>query len=143
MDCHRRDNLQPAHWERASPATPDAIARLADCAGVDLPDDYLSFLGLSNGGEGSLGIEPGWFQIWPAATVVRYNAEYELQVYVPGCFAFGSSGGGELLAFDARGSKPWPVVMIPCIGMSPNTVVRIATDFAEFTRHFGHDCPAA
>lgn len=43
----------------------------------------------------------------------------------------------ELLAFDARGSQPWPVVMVPFLPMETDEVVQIAGDFDEFTKAIG------
>lgn len=51
---------------------------------------------------------------------------------MPGPFGFGSSGGGELLAFDTRRGSPWPVVMVPFIVMEEAAIVKIAEDFAGF-----------
>lgn len=62
-------------------------------------------------------MDPGWFQLWPAEKVIEYNNSYKVAENVPGFFGFGSSGGGEMLAFDMRGGKPRKVVMIPFIVM--------------------------
>jgi hypothetical protein len=85
-----------AKWGREPPADPEAIRSLIAGAGVDLPEDYLSLLRLSNGGEGELGVEPGWFRLWPAGEVIDLNRDYEVAELAPGFFAFGSSGGGLL-----------------------------------------------
>ncbi len=112
---------ESAKWRRVSPASPAALDGLIAGAGVELPEDYLAFLRLSNGGEGALGVDPGWFQIWPVEQVLQHQHGYKTDEFIPGFFGFGSSGGGELLAFDARVGKPWPVVMIPFIPMRPST----------------------
>ncbi len=49
-----------------------------------------------------MGADPGWFQVWPADQVVELNRGYEVCENLPGFFGIGSSGGGELLASDAR-----------------------------------------
>jgi hypothetical protein len=126
-----------ASWQRAQPASSTAISQLTSAVKLELPDDYLTFLRHSNGGEGELGIDPGWFQIWAAEDVVGLNAGYEVAANVPGYLAFGSSLGGDLLAFDTRGYKPWPVVMVPCIGMEPDSVQQIADEFAKFAQSLG------
>ena len=129
-----------AKWHRESPASPDAIRDLVEQASIELPNDYLTFLRHSNGGEGKLGMDPYWFQIWRAEEVVQFGTGYQVPEHVPGCFAFGSSGGGDLLAFDTRGPSPWPVVTIPCIGMALDTVRQIAGDFAEFVQNLRRKC---
>jgi hypothetical protein len=98
-----------AGWQHMpSPADLAVVARLADTAPVLLPAEYLALLRLHDGGEGELGAEPGWFQLWPAAEVLAANRDYQLPEFLPGFFGFGSSGGGELLALDCRGPLPWP-----------------------------------
>src|SRR5512139_3305998 len=94
-------------WKRESPAQSEAVQRLAAESKVELPEDYIALLHYSNGGEGELGVEPGWFQLWPAEKVMEFNQGYEVETNAPGFFGFGSNGGGEMLAFDMRGGKPW------------------------------------
>ena len=100
------------NWSRGPAASPEAIAQLKRDAGVNLPDDYLAFLLLSNGGEGKFGMQPGWFQLWPADKVLEYHYGYEVPQYLPGFFAFASSGGGDLFVFDMRKGEPYAVQSI-------------------------------
>ena len=67
-----------AEWCRENPASPAAIQKLVNESGVELPEEYLHLLCHSNGGEGELAVEPGWFQIWPAEQVVALNEGYEV-----------------------------------------------------------------
>lgn len=126
---------------RNAPADSEAVAALCAGAGIKLPEAYLTLLRLSNGGEGPLGVEPGWFQLWPAEEVLELNRGYQVNEYVPGLFGFGSNGGGELLAFDTRRGPPWPIVMAPFIGMEEDHVDEIAKGFEEFLRVTGRDIP--
>lgn len=87
----------------------------------------------SNGGEGKLSVEPGWFQIWPAQEVLELNRVYKVDVWLPGFFGFGS--GGELLAIHSDSGK---IHMIPFI-MAQEEVRLIANRFAEFVAAMGHD----
>ena len=128
-----------AKWDREVPADPKAIQQLVAEALVDLPEEYLTLLQHSNGGEGELGVEPGWFQLWPNEKVIEYNNSYEVAENVPGFFGFGSSGGGELLAFDMRGGKPWKIVMIPFIVMQVEDAIVIADDFGTFVQSIGRE----
>jgi hypothetical protein len=104
-----------------------------------LPEAYLSFLQMSNGGEGELAIEPGWFWIWSVEEVLEANQAYGIEECIPGFFGFGSNGGGELLAFDMRHGKPWTIVMIPFIPMEEQEALIIAEDFLDFVRAMGHE----
>src|SRR3954447_10511778 len=87
-----------ALWDREPPASREAVAQLARTLPT-LPAEYLAFLALSNGGEGDLALEPGWFQLWRTEEVVALNDSYEVATFLPGFIGLGSSGGGELLAF--------------------------------------------
>jgi hypothetical protein len=129
--------LRDAVWDAEAPARPGSIQSLAHDARKDLPEDYLALLRYSDGGEGSLGLECGWFLLWPSTEVLELNKGYEIEEHIPGFFGFGSNGGGELLAFDTRGDKPWKVVMIPFIPMSEKEAIVIAKDFEEFIKAIG------
>ncbi len=102
-----------------------------------LPADYLAFLALSDGGEGELPLDPGWFSLWPATEVATLNATYELATYLPGYTGFGSNGGGELLAFAPDGQ----VVMVPFVPMDPADAVVIAPTFSQLVAAFGRGAP--
>lgn len=126
-----------AKWDRESPASEAALEKLLSESGLELPEDYLEFLRQSNGGEGELGVQPGWFHIWKAEEVVQAGLEYEVPKYAPGFFAFGGNGGGELLAFDARKNRPWPVVALPCIGLAADETMLVADHFKDLVAQMG------
>lgn len=137
MSVMRRLKQRKAHWDRVPPADESAIQALAEQSGADLPQDYLAFPRFSNGGEGHINVEPGWFQIWPAGEVLEANRDLELEEELPGFFGFGGNGGGELLAFDMRGPQPWPVVMIPYTPLEAEFVIKIGDDFLAFADTMG------
>ena len=139
MSVMKRLKQRKAHWDRVPPASESAIQALVEQSGVDLPQDYLAFLRFSNGGDGHIGIEPGWFQIWPAEEVVETNQFFELEEELPGFFAFGGNGGGELFAFDMRGPQPWPIVMVPRTPLEAEFAVKIADDFLAFADAIGRE----
>ncbi len=124
-------------WQRFSPAKPESLRVLKDASEIELPDDYLAFLSQTDGGEGELPVQPFWFQIWPSEKVVEYNDGYEVKKNLPDFFGFGSSGGGELLAFDARQGKPWKIVAVPFIPMEAKEAILIGKDFLSFARLMG------
>ena len=126
-----------AVWKRKPPAERAVIQKLIAASKKRLPDDYITLLLYSNGGEGDLNIEPGWFQIWPAEQVIEFNQTYEIEETLPGFFGFGSNGGEELLAFDMRRSEPWEVVMIPFIPMRQEEAILIADSFQKFVQSVG------
>ncbi len=125
-------------WQhRDPPASPAALRRLSAAAPAELPEEYFALLRFSNGGEGALTVEPGWFQLWPAEQVPELNRGYKLAEFLPGFFGFGSNGGGELLAIDLRDRPPYRVVMVPFISMCENQAVTIAESFAKFVSALG------
>jgi hypothetical protein len=124
-------------WDRENPASTDSIESLVSRSGLKLPKDYLDFLRMSNGGEGELPVDPYWFQIWPAEEVLEHNEGYQVSTNVPGFFAFGSNGGGELLAFDTREHVSWPVYMIPFVPMDESDAKKVASDFLSFAELLG------
>ena len=131
--------LKDANWDKEEPAKPESIQKLIGSAGKELPKEYIALLRYSDGGEGRLGIQPGWLKLWSAADVLECNKGYKIEEYLPGFFGFGSSAGGELLAFDTQGGKPWKIVMIPFIFTSAKEAVVIAKDLEEFILAIGRD----
>jgi len=128
-----------AGWTRRPPASEAAIQTLiADCD-FALPPDYLTFLRYSNGGEGILCIDPGWFRICPAEEVIEYNRGYCVEKYLPGYFAIGSNGGDEMLAIRMRDGSPFPVYMVPFCPMSEGDSLEVAHDFAMFLMAIGRE----
>jgi hypothetical protein len=126
---------------RKPPANPGVLEELTAASPIRLPEEYLALLRFSNGGEGELGVEPGWFQLWPAEEVLASNRDYGVPEFLPGFFGFGSNGGGELLAFDLRSSPRYEVVMVPFIPMDIAEGVTIADTFSDFLLALGRVCP--
>lgn len=121
-------------WTARPGASKVVLESLQKECGRPLPEGYLELLGLSDGGEGPLGAEPGWLQLWPASDVMRLNRDYEIDRAIPGFVGIGSSGGGELISLDFRASAPYPVVMIPFIPMDAAKFRLIAEDVESFRR---------
>ena len=116
-------------WLDAPPAAPGVVESLRAGSPIPLPSDYLAFLRQSNGGEGELSVQPCWLVLWQAEDVLRFNREYDVAVSVPGFFAFGSSGGGEMFAFDARAPASHAIVSIPFIPMDAVEALPVAGSF--------------
>jgi len=131
----------PSGWERSQPAEPDDIGRLERRAPLPLPADYLDFLRASNGGEGPLGVEPGWFAIWPVEHVWERNLELSVFTELPGYFAFGSNGAGEMFVLHLAAGEPFPVSMVPSIGDGLVDLVRVAPSFRALVEQFGVEMP--
>jgi hypothetical protein len=132
-----------AGWTRRPPATDAAIEALSANCDFKLPEEYLFFLRYSNGGEGFLCIEPWYFQLWSAEEDIEYNRGYNVEEFLPGWFAIGSSGGGEMLAIRKRDGSPCPVYMVPFIPMEESDAIQIAHDFEMFAMALGRDAAEA
>ncbi|RCS56437.1 SMI1/KNR4 family protein [Parvibium lacunae] len=110
-------------------AAADVIAKAEAALQWPLPTDYKEFLEKANGGEGFIG--ENYLILWTAEELAQFNNEYEVQDYAPGLVLFGSDGGGEGYAFDAR-TTPAPIVQVPFIGMDLMYARQMAGSFSEF-----------
>ena len=95
---------------------------------MTLPEDYIGYMSGNSPIEGGLTVEPGWFQLWPLNEASKWNWEYQVEEFAPGFLGFGSSGGGEMLAFDGEG-RVW---MLPFVGMCPADAKLVASSWREF-----------
>ena len=93
-----------------------------------LPQDYVEFLSLTNGGEGWIG--SNYIILNRFEELQSANQQLSFQEHLPDLFAFGSDGGDELFAFDF-GRQPPQIVMVPVIFDAEDVVV-VAGSFREF-----------
>lgn len=125
-------------WSAEKGASAGALARLRNAAPVVLPETYYALLAFSNGGEGELAERPLWFQLYPAEIALKEFERGMADKFFPGFVFFGSSGGGEGVAFDARHSAPWPIVSIDRTNIDRRESVRlVAADFDRFLELVG------
>src|SRR5882724_10589519 len=99
-------------WKSASPCSEEELEELWKAARIELPEDYLAYLRESDGGGGDIPVQPWLVWFWKVSEVGLNNEGYEVAMNVPGFYAFGTSGGGEMFAFDTRNGTPWPIVVI-------------------------------
>jgi hypothetical protein len=118
-------------WTSALPAAERAVLDLIATAGIPLPPDYVAFLAESNGGEGELQAPPHWLIVWSAEEVLANNEKHQVATWVPGLFAFGDSGGGDMFAFDLRAGEPYAIVYVPFIPMDLGNARTVASTFSE------------
>ncbi len=120
-------------WHPAPKATEASLARLVAASPIELPSEYLRFLAYSNGGEGPLGLQPYYFQIDSADEAALALEDHRHEEFFPGFVIIGSSGGGEYVGLDVRGSSPWPVVALDMTNSNlDESVLVIASSFAAF-----------
>jgi hypothetical protein len=125
-----------ADWRRYPGCSESEIELLAASAPIRLPNDYLAFLRLSNGGEGPLCISPGWFIVWPAGEVLKWNQANERDKYYADLFLFGDCDGN-LFGFDLTREFPWPLVALDYLDSKRECMDQLGSSFTEFARLMG------
>jgi len=113
------------------PVEEGAIEEFRAASKFHLPEEYLSFLRQTNGGEGSVGEGGAYAIFWKLEELNELNDAYQVEEFAPGLFLFGSNGGGEAFAFDGR-NEPGRIVKVPFVGMELDSVRLIAPNFDEF-----------
>jgi hypothetical protein len=130
--------MHKGQWDLGSRCREEEIQKFLASAPIDLPGEYLAHLRESDGGGGDIPVQPWLVYFWKVNEILANNEGYKVALNVPGFFAFGTSGGGEMFAFDARQTRPWPIVIIPFIPMDANEAICLAPDFASFQKIFGY-----
>lgn len=123
------------NWGRCEGASPEAIAALKSNCQFELPQEYLDFLAFSNGSDTEISVDPLWCILFAAEEVLEANEDYELSADLPGFFAIGTSGGGEVIVFDTR-DGPWRVCTVR-IPFEEEDVWDVAPSFIELLKMFG------
>ena len=103
-----------------------------------LPVAYFQFLCDQDGVDCELGIDPGWVVIYPTKEALVATNQLQMHTYLPGYFAFGGNGAGEVFVFPLeRDSHDCPVYMVPTVGMSVEELIEIAPSFEMFAQQIG------
>jgi hypothetical protein len=111
------------------PATASSIRQVEGKAKLRFPEEYTQFLQKMDGGEGF--IDRAYAIFWRVGELLEMNEAYQVSDYAPGLFLFGSDGGGEAFAFDAR-SDVMEIVCVPFVGMDLKLVRPMASNFKVF-----------
>lgn len=128
-------------WRRSPGASEEELATLISASPFPLPQLLIDLMRFSNGGEGPLAIEPGWFVLDPISDIVDGFCDDFLTNEFPGFLFFGGNGGLERIAFDTRPITPtFPIVMIDPIS-GPESAEQIASDFHTFAAAIGTSPP--
>jgi len=118
------------------PATERSIEKFKKTCTFTIPQDYLEFMKISNGGEGGIG-QNAYAIFWKLTELAQFNKDYEVQAYAPELFLFGSDGGGEAFAFDTR-QTPASIAMIPFVGMELESAQEVGRTFWDFLEYLYH-----
>lgn len=120
----------------------DALRDLREvCAALGLatlPDDYLSALSFTDGGEGFIG--GAFLRLYCLAFVRDLNPAYQVERFAPGLVIFATDGGGEAYAFDVRATPP-QIVQVPLIPLDLKYAKPMGRTFTAFLDHLIADHP--
>ncbi|MDQ5823653.1 MAG: SMI1/KNR4 family protein [Chloroflexota bacterium] len=106
----------------------EVVERVQKELGFELPSDYANFVTLHNGGQGWVG--SSYLMLWSVEKIAAVTEEAGFAEFCPGFYIFGSNGGGEAYAFDAR-SGDLSIVEVPYIG-GPEDAIYCGRTFQEF-----------
>ncbi|MCW1246535.1 SMI1/KNR4 family protein [Pseudomonas sp. SAICEU22] len=123
-------------WIGNKGASTEALEALRVAAPRHLPIDYYQLLAFSDGGECSCSAHPFNFCLDSADTASDVEQIAIFHKIAPGLFVFGSDGGGQLFAFDLRGSEPWPIVTFDGVDLD-GSIATVASSFTEFLKLVG------
>lgn len=116
-------------FHQNEPASVASLRQFERLSGFALPDEYVSFLQRSNGGEG-YSHQGRFLSLWRLEELLPLNDSYQAPQLVPSLFIFGSNGGGEAFAFDRRTAE-LPIVCVPFVGMHLSLIKILAQGFQE------------
>lgn len=131
------DALRRFSWRSPLGASEAEIAALRTSA-PGVPADCLTLLGIANGGEVDLETtaQMTWFRLWAAQEAIDNNYQYDVGGQIPGYWALGTNGGGEMLTFDGNDPR-WPLYAIPFSSMFEKDRVLVAVSLAALLRRVG------
>jgi hypothetical protein len=119
--------------DRCPAATDSLIYDSERDLGFQLPEEYVEFLNVTNGGEGFIG-KSSYVILWKVEELFSMNRSYETEAYAPGLIIFASDAGGEAYGFDSRRSS-LPIVQVPFIGMDWNDAKLVGESFWKFLKY--------
>ncbi len=95
-----------------------------------LPTTYTQFIRTNAARTGATDFAIGSFvELEDLDLVEKFNSDIQIDEYAPGFTAFAGNGGGEFFAFDDKGV----VYVIPLIGMSKESAIKLADSWCEFS----------
>ncbi len=124
--------LRDIDWQKEAGATSAEISDLIAASEFALPNDYLSFLRLNNGGQGPLSVQPLWLVLDDAVSVAKTMRENTFTEFFPGLVVIGSNGAGEGIAFDFRHGAATKIVYFDMVNSDLDESIQpLATSFSE------------
>jgi len=117
--------------DNKAPLTNNELQGFLKQVDFTLPKGFIDFFKEANGADACT--DESYLLLWPLTDLVRLNKEYNVDMYAPGFFLFGSNGGGIAYAIDRRTGY---IYEMPFIGMSETESIFICKTFTELLRLF-------
>ena len=105
----------------------EALSKIEQVLGTDLPHEYVELMRRTNGVEGFVSHDH-YIIFWPAEELLELNHGYGVEENRPGLWLFGSNGGDAGYAFDTA-CCPMAVKELAFIDLCEETV---GVSFEEF-----------
>jgi hypothetical protein len=122
------NNLIASQTTSGNRISSEDIDRLLSELDINLPDDYVEFLTLFNGCEGSLS-EEAYICLWSLNQLKEYNDMYNVEEFAPELFLIGSDGGDTAFGFKRENLT---YIKVPFIGLSLEESTFLGNNFKEF-----------
>ena len=119
--------------ELEEPADSITLKKFEKEFNISLPEEYLQFMLLHNGGEGPIG-EYGYLAIFGTEEIAEFYQESSLKDVLAGFFIFASDRSGYLYAFDFSSSNV-KVVEIPDNIREMAEMKLVAESFGDFIEY--------
>lgn len=115
-----------------NPPTENEISAFLNHIDFKLPDNFIDFFRKANGSE--INKSQDYIVLWPIRDIIDLNKKYNVELFAPGFFIFGSDGGGTAYAIEKDSGN---VYDIPFIGMSKDDAVLKNKSFLDFINSLG------
>ena len=112
-------------------ASQEDIEALLSQLNFKIPDDFLEFMRLTNGGDVEIG-RNGYLILWKLDGLIKANKDYHIEEFAPNLFLYGSDGSGTAYAFDRRDSS---YVKVPFMDLDEDEAINCGKNFNEFIEH--------
>ena len=101
---------------------------ITEICGISLPDDYLEFMRIHDGGMGPVG-KYSYMVLFCLDELVELNLAYSVGDYYPGFVVFGNDGGEMILGYDSNTGK---YCAFDECNISADEAFYVADSFLEF-----------
>ncbi len=117
--------------DRNEPPTNNDIELFLRSITFKLPEGFIEFYRETNGAD--INGEGIYIMLWPLTELLQLNNDYNVDIYAPEFFIFGSDGGGTAYAIERETGY---IFDMPFIGMSKKEAVFKSRSFNEFIEGF-------